>query len=85
MDKLTSRKFILAILSTISGIAISLTQLGGKVGIICAVISAIVPTVTYIITEGAIDAKAVRLAAGAVIDLTDIFEKAKEQDDEEQD
>ena len=64
-EKFTSRKFILAILGAIGGAAISLTQLGGKIGVVCAVISAVIPAVTYIITEGVIDAKAVNLGAEA--------------------
>ena len=63
--KFTSRKFIIAILGAIGGVAISLTQLGGKIGIVCAVISAVIPPVTYIITEGVIDARAVNLTAEA--------------------
>lgn len=65
VDKLKSRKFIIALLSAIGGIAISLSQFGGKTAVICAVISAIVPAVTYIIAEGVIDAKAVDLTAEA--------------------
>ena len=65
MDKLTSRKFILTVLSAISGIAISLSQLGGKTGVICAIISAIIPVIAYVITEGVIDAKAVDVTAEA--------------------
>lgn len=65
MDKYFSRKFLVAILSAIGGIAISLTQLGGKIGVICAIISAVLPAVTYIITEGAIDAKAIDVTAAA--------------------
>lgn len=64
-EKLKSRKFIIAVLSAIGGIAISLSQLGGKWAVICAVISAVIPAVTYIITEGVIDAKAVDLTAEA--------------------
>lgn len=63
--KLQSRKFILAILAAIGGAAISLSQFGGKLGAICAIISAVIPPVTYIITEGVIDAKAVNLSAEA--------------------
>lgn len=80
MDKFKSRKFILALLSAIGGIAVSLTQLGGKIGVICAIVSAIVPAVTYIITEGVIDAKAVKLTAAAVFDIADLFDKEGEQD-----
>lgn len=68
MDKLKnllSRKFILAVLAAVSGITISLSQLGGKWAVICAAISAVIPAVTYIIAEGVIDAKAVDLTAEA--------------------
>ena len=69
--KLKSRKFILAVLSAIGGVAISLSQLGGKTAIICAVISAILPPVTYIITEGVIDARAVHIITEAIDNITD--------------
>ena len=65
MDKFLSRKFILAILSIISGIAVSLTMFGGKAAFIGAVVSAVVPAVAYIVTEGVIDARAVDLTAKA--------------------
>ena len=65
VKKLKSRKFIIAVLSAIGGVAVSLSALGGKIGVICAVISAVLPAVTYIIIEGVIDAKAVDLTAEA--------------------
>lgn len=71
-DKFLSRKFILAVLSAIGGVAVSLTQLGGKVAVVCAVISAVIPAVTYIITEGVIDAKAVNLTAQAAKEVITI-------------
>lgn len=77
MDKLTSRKFLIAILSMVSGIAISLEALGGKIGIICAIISTIIPPVTYIVTEGVIDAKAIGLATDAAQGVVEIVEELK--------
>ena len=65
MDKYFSRKFILAILSIIGGVAVSLTAFGGKAALIGAIVSAVVPAVAYIVTEGVIDAKAVDLSAAA--------------------
>ena len=65
IKKFTSRKFILTILSVICGVAISLSQMGGKIALICSIISAVVPALTYIITEGIIDAKAVNLSKEA--------------------
>ena len=79
-DKLKSRKFILAVLSAVSGVAISLSQLGGKAAIICAVISAILPPVTYIITEGVIDARAVHLITEAIDNITDSIGEEAHQD-----
>ena len=64
-NKFMSRKFILTILSVICGVAISLSQMGGKIALVCSIISAIVPALTYIITEGIIDAKAVNLSKEA--------------------
>lgn len=78
--KLKSRKFILAVLSAVGGVAISLSQLGGKTAIICAVISAILPPVTYIITEGVIDARAVHLITEAVNTITDSIGEEAHQD-----
>lgn len=72
-NKFLSRKFILAVLSAIGGVAVSLTQLGGKVAVVCAVISAVIPAVTYIITEGVIDAKAVNLTAQATEQIINII------------
>ena len=72
MEKFASRKFILAVLSAIGGAAISLSQLEGKVGVIAAIVAAIVPAVTYIITEGIVDAKAVGLACEAIQNVAEI-------------
>ena len=71
-NKFLSRKFILTLLSVVCGIAISLSQMGGKIALICSIISAVVPALTYIITEGIIDAKAVDVtkeAANQIITL----------------
>ena len=73
VKKLQSRKFIIAVLSAIGGVAVSLTQLGGKIAVVCAIISAIIPAVTYIITEGVIDAKAIDKTAEAVKEVYTII------------
>lgn len=73
LEKIKSRKFILAVISAISGVAISLSAMGGKVGLVCAVISAIIPPITYIITEGVVDAKAVGLTQKAIGDIADVW------------
>ncbi len=56
-EKFLSRKFILAVLSAIAGASVSLSELDGKAGAVFAVVSAVVPAVIYIITEGVVDAK----------------------------
>ena len=55
MKKFLSRKFIIALLTGISGIALAFTELGGKVGIISGIIVTIISTVSYIIVEGKLD------------------------------
>lgn len=82
MEKFKSRKFLLAILSAVGGIAISLSALPGKVGIISAIISAIVPPVTYIITEGVIDAKAVGMLCDAISTTAELVEDIEKEDEE---
>lgn len=91
IKNLLSRKFILAVLAAVSGIAISLSQLGGKWAVVCAVISAVIPAVTYIIAEGVIDAKAVNLTAEAAQQVITIvkdkdgyftFSEGKSNDDQ---
>ena len=82
MEKYKSRKFILAVLSAVGGIAISLSALPGKVGVISAIISAIIPPVTYIITEGVIDAKAVGMLCDAVSTTAEIVEDIENEDEE---
>ena len=80
--KLTSRKFILSALSLISGVAIALSEVGGKVGIIAGVIIAFAPAATYIITEGVIDAKAVGLTVSAVSTVSEAVETLRSDEQE---
>ena len=81
MSKFTSRKFIIALLSAIGGVAISLSSLDGKIGVVCAIISAVIPPITYIVTEGIIDAKAIDLTIEAIEDIEDIFDDDEEEEE----
>lgn len=74
-EKFKSRKFLLALISAIGGVAISLSQLGGKTAVICAIISAIIPTVTYIVTEGKIDKAAVDLTVDTITQIAAIIDE----------
>lgn len=76
MDKFLSRKFILALLSTILGVSVSIAKLDGKVGAIAAIVSAVLPSVIYIIAEGTIDAKAVTSITDEIVN----FVKENEDD-----
>lgn len=72
LEKLKSRKFILAVVAMILGVVTALAELGGEVGTICGIIAAVVSPMVYIIVEGNIDAKAVGLvkeATGKVVEI----------------
>ena len=81
-DKFTSRKFILAVLGAVGAASVSLSTFDGKTGAIAAIISIVVPAITYIITEGVIDAKAVGMLFHAAADVTEVIDS---MDDEEKD
>jgi len=75
MKKYCSRKFILSFLGAIGGLAAVFVDVGGKVGAIAGIIMAVVSVLTYTITEGVIDAKALNMAK-------DIVEEIKESEGE---
>lgn len=66
LEKLKSRKFILAVATMVVGIVAALTELGGTVGVVCGIIAAVASPMLYIIVEGNVDAKAVQLTKDAV-------------------
>lgn len=78
MNKLKSRKFWLTLITTLSGIATALMNVNGEVGIIAGMVVAVLPTIVYVITEGKIDAKAVRMVAEDITEITDKVEELKE-------
>lgn len=82
LEKFTSRKFIIAVLTMIAGIATALTEIGGEIGAICGILAAILAPVVYIIVEGNIDAKAVELITEATESIVDYFKDEEETDTE---
>ena len=80
LEKLKSRKFILAALTMIFGIVTALSELGGTVGTVCGIIAAIVAPIVYIIVEGNIDAKAVQLTKDAVNKIVELINNIKDTD-----
>lgn len=83
LEKFTSRKFIIAVLTIVAGVATALTEVGGEIGAICGIVAAIIAAAVYIITEGNIDAKAVQLITEATESIVDYFDDDKEETDTE--
>lgn len=54
-SKITSRKFLLALIGTLIGILIALSDVGGNAGLICGAAASIISIVSYQITESSID------------------------------
>lgn len=65
--KLTSRKLWIAIAGVTTGIAIALGADGNEISQITGSITALISAITYIITEGKIDAASVSTAVVEVI------------------
>lgn len=74
LEKLKSRKFIIALLTMVLGIVTALSDLGGTIGTACGIAAAVLAAVVYIIVEGNIDAKAVQLVTDATEAIVEIFD-----------
>lgn len=72
--KFTSRKFIACIVGVLTGVGVIVS--GNTVEGIITVITSII---SYLITEGIIDAKAVNQVAEGVADMTEATEETTEQ------
>lgn len=59
--KFLSRKFIVTLLTDILGVALLLSDLGGKLGAIMGIVAIVLTSIIYIISEAAIDSKGVTL------------------------
>lgn len=68
MSRFKSRKFIISIITVISGLCgIFLKEGAGE--LIGGVLMALVPTVIYVVTEGRLDEKALRMALEGVAEV----------------
>lgn len=74
LRKLTSRKLWLAIGGIATGIAIALGADGGDISTVAGAVTALVSAVTYIITEGKIDAESVKTAVEATQSAVEVIE-----------
>lgn len=73
LNKLTSRKFIACMIGVIIGIATTFGVDGGVISDVAGLVVAIISSVSYIIVEGNIDAKAV----SSIIDSIEKIEEIK--------
>ena len=62
MKKLTSRKLWVAIAGIVTGLALVLGVDGGDITDVAGAVTAIASVITYIVTEGRIDAESVKNA-----------------------
>ena len=73
--KLTSRKLWLSIAGVVTGIAMALGVEGSEITTVAGAVTALVSVVTYIITEGKVDAESVKIAVEATQMAVDTVEK----------
>ena len=74
LNKLMSRKLWMAIAGVATGIAMMLGVETTEIGTITGAVTALISVVTYIITEGKIDAESVKNAIIEVQEAVDILE-----------
>lgn len=60
MDKLTSRKFWVALAGVVCGVAISLGAEGSEIQSVCGTVTALISLITYIAVEGKVDAERIK-------------------------
>ena len=73
--KLTSRKLWMAIAGVATGVAVALGADSSEVQTIAGAITALVSAVTYIVTEGKVDAESVKNAIIEIQNGVDVLEE----------
>lgn len=76
MRKLTSRKLWMALAGVVTGIALALGAESSDVETVAGAVTALVSAVTYIITEGKVDAESVKNAVESTQEAVDVIEGA---------
>lgn len=71
IQKLTSRKLWMALAGVATGIAMALGVDGGDITTVAGAITAVASVITYIVTEGRIDAEGVKNAVEATENAVD--------------
>lgn len=75
LRKLSSRKLWMSIAGVATGIAIALGVDAGDISTVAGAITAIASVITYIVTEGKIDAEGVKNAVESTQDALEVIEK----------
>lgn len=73
LKKLTSRKLWLAIAGVATGIAITFGVDAGEISTVAGAVLSVISVVTYIVTEGKVDAEGVKNAIIAIDGVTDLL------------
>ena len=81
IKKLTSRKFIVSLITVFSGIALLLGADGDTVETISAAAMILAPSIIYCVTEGRIDASALSSLKDALDAIESSIEKEAKTDD----
>lgn len=73
LKKLTSRKLWLAIAGVATGIAITFGADAGEISTVAGAVLSVISVVTYIVTEGKVDAEGVKNAIIAIDGVADLL------------
>ena len=71
IEKLTSRKFLVTAITSITGIITLIVGENEVVQIIASALMAVIPSVVYCVTEGIIDAKSVKTITEVAVDTAE--------------
>lgn len=82
VQKLTSRKFWMAVSSIVSGILMMMNFSDNFVSVISGGVLVLSGTIVYIVTEGKIDAARVQTSIETIMNIIEAIEEAKTKDSE---
>lgn len=82
LKKLGSRKFLMALISVISGIMSMMNCGDSLIQFVCSLILIIVPTIVYIVTEGVLDYTGIGLALEQIIETLQKYIDSKKEESE---
>ena len=72
--KLSSRKLWMAIAGVATGIAVALGADGSDISTVTGAVTALISAITYIITEGKVDAESVKIAVQSTQSAIEVIE-----------